>query len=53
MQKGELLDHLIVINEAHLRRVMRDCISYYRADRIHDSLEEDTLERRPIISKPC
>ncbi len=49
----ELLDHLIVLNEAHLRRLMRDYISYYHADRTHDSLEKDAPERRPITSKPC
>jgi putative transposase len=49
--RKELLDHLIVVNEAHLRCLMRDCISYYRADRIHDSLEKDTPAMRPVSSK--
>jgi len=51
--RRELLDHLIVVNEAHLRRLMRDYISYYHADRIHDSLEKDAPARRPVTSKPC
>jgi len=51
--RRELLDHLIVINEAHLRRLMRDYISYYHADRIHDSLEKDAPTHRPVTSKPC
>jgi putative transposase len=50
--RRELLDHLIVLNETHLRRLMQQYISYYHADRIHDSLEKDTPAVRPISSKP-
>ena len=46
------LDHLIVLNDVHLRRLIRDYISYYHADRIHDSLEKDTPVMRPVSSKP-
>jgi putative transposase len=48
----ELLDHLIVLDDIHLRRVIRDYISYYHADRIHDSLEKDTPAKRPVSVKP-
>jgi putative transposase len=51
--RRELLDHLIVFNEAHLRRLVRDYISYYHADRIHDSLEKDSPAHRYVASKPC
>jgi len=44
--RRELLDHVIVLNENHLRRLLRDCIRYYHEDRIHDSLDKDTPERR-------
>jgi transposase InsO family protein len=50
--RRELLDHLIVLNEAHLRRMIRDYISYYHADRTHDSVEKDTPAARPVSSKP-
>jgi len=50
--RRELLDHLIVLDETHLRRVIRDYVSYYHADRIHDSLEKDTPSRRPVSIKP-
>src|SRR5262249_29761875 len=50
--RRELLDHLIVLNDVHLRRLIRDYISYYHADRIHDSLEKDTPSTRPVSSKP-
>lgn len=35
-------DHVIVLDERHLLRLMRDYVSYYHHDRIHDSLEKDT-----------
>jgi transposase InsO family protein len=50
--RRELLDHVIVLNEVHLRRLIREYISYYHADRIHDSLEKDTPAMRPVSSKP-
>ena len=50
--RREILDHVIALNEAHLRRLIRDYVSYHHADRIHDSLEKDTPQRRPIEPKP-
>ena len=50
--RRELLDHLIVLNDVHLRRLIRDYISYYHAHRIHDSLDKDTPVMRPVSSKP-
>src|SRR5215831_9664317 len=50
--RRELLDHVIVFNEVHLRGLIRDYISYYHADRIHDSLEKDTPAMRPVSAKP-
>ena len=38
----EILDHVIALNEQHLRRLIRDYVSYYHLDRIHDSLQRDT-----------
>ena len=46
--RRELLDHVIVLNEDHLRRLLRDYIRYYHEDRTHDSLDKDTPERRAI-----
>ena len=36
--RRELLDHVIPVNEEHLRRLVREYISYFHKDRIHDSL---------------
>ena len=46
--RRECLDHLIVRNEAHLRRVLQGYTSYYNATRTHLGLEKDSPNRRPI-----
>jgi hypothetical protein len=50
--RREILDHVIALNEEHLRRLICDYVSYYHQDRIHDSLEKDTPDRRPVEHKP-
>ncbi len=50
--RREILDHVIALNEPHLRRLIRDYVSYYHRDRIHDSLEKDTPNRQPVERKP-
>jgi putative transposase len=50
--RRELLDHVIVFNEDHLRRLIRDYISYYHEDRIHDSLEKNSPSQRAVSNKP-
>jgi hypothetical protein len=48
-----MLDHVIALNESHLRRLIRDYVNYHQDDRIHDSLEKDTPKRRPTEQKPA
>lgn len=36
--RTEYLDHIIVINESHLRRVLTEFADYYNRDRPHRSL---------------
>jgi len=50
--RRELLDHIIASNERHLLRLLRDYVSYYHQDRVHDSLRKDTPEGRAIERKP-
>jgi transposase InsO family protein len=38
----EILDHVIALNEEHLRRLIREYMNYHHDDRIHDSLDKDT-----------
>jgi hypothetical protein len=51
--RREILDHVIPLNEQHLRRLLRDYVNYYHDDRVHDSLEKDTPNRRPIEKRPA
>jgi transposase InsO family protein len=50
--RRELLDHVIPLNEHHLRRLLRDYVRYYHLDRTHDGLEKDTPDRRSIETNP-
>ena len=51
--RREMLDHVIPLNEQPLRRLVRDYVSYFHEDRIHDSLGKDTPNRRPVEMQPC
>jgi putative transposase len=48
--KRELIDHVIVLNEEHLRRLLRDYVRYYNADRVHTRIQ-DSPEGRAIESR--
>jgi hypothetical protein len=50
--RREVLDHIIPVNEEHLRRVTREYICYHHEDRVHDSLNKDTPSGRPIEPIP-
>ena len=51
-RRRELLDHIIAWNERHLVRLLRDYVSYYQQDRVHDSLGKATPGGRPVERKP-
>jgi putative transposase len=40
--RGDLLDHVIALNEAHLRRLLSDYVRYYHEDRTHLGLRKET-----------
>jgi transposase InsO family protein len=46
--KRECLDHVIVLNENHLRTIMTDYVSYYNKYRTHLGLNKDSPEGRPV-----
>jgi transposase InsO family protein len=50
--RRELLDHMIVLNESHLRRLVRDYLEFYHDDRIHDALKKDTPTLRVAQCRP-
>jgi putative transposase len=43
----DLLDHVIILNERHLRRLMSSYLLYYHQDRTHLGLAKDTPAGRP------
>jgi putative transposase len=46
--RRDLLDHVIVLNERHLKRLMAEYIGYYHEDRTHLGLAKDTPAQRPV-----
>jgi transposase InsO family protein len=46
--RRELLDHVIVINEGHLRRRLRSYFAYYNGSRTHLALAKDAPEPRTV-----
>jgi putative transposase len=46
--RRELLDHIIPLNEHHLRRLGRDYLGYYHDDRTHIGLNKATPANRAI-----
>jgi putative transposase len=46
--RRDLLDHMIVLNEQHLKRMLSEYIRYYHEDRTHLGLAKDTPTGRPV-----
>jgi putative transposase len=44
--RRDLLDHVIPLNERHLRRLLSEYVRYYHTDRTHLGLEKDTPNQR-------
>jgi putative transposase len=44
--RRELLDHVIVLNEQHLQRLLHEYVDYYNSERIHISLRDSPNGRR-------
>ena len=47
--REECLDRLIILNERHLHRVLKEYIAYYNTRRPHQALQQDS----PLGLKPC
>jgi transposase InsO family protein len=45
--RRECLNHVIVMNEWHLRRILKSYMGYYHRSRTHLSLNKDAPESRP------
>ena len=47
--RRECTDHVIVTGAAHLRRVLREYVAYYNADRTHVALDKDSPATRLVL----
>ena len=46
--RRECLDHVVVLNEPHLRRLLSGYLIYYHSARTHLSLDKDAPEPRAV-----
>jgi putative transposase len=46
--RRECLDHIVVLNDAHLRRLRSHYLLYYHSARTHLALDKDAPEPRPV-----
>jgi hypothetical protein len=49
--RRDLLDHAIVVNDRHLKRLMNEYIRYYHDDRTHFALAKGTPAGREAANK--
>jgi len=49
--RRECLDHIVIFNERHLRRVLSSYVDYYQGTRTHLSLDKDCPDSRPIMPR--
>ncbi len=49
--KREIVDHMIVFNQNRLRRLLRDYVGYYNAERVHTVIR-DAPDGRAIQTRP-
>ena len=50
--RRELLDHVVVLGERRLKRLLSEFIDYYQTDRTHLALKKDSPVGRPIELRP-
>jgi len=46
--RRDCLDHVIVLGEGHLRRILKSYLDYYHRIRTHSGLAKDTPEPRAV-----
>ena len=49
--RRECLDHIVVFNERHLRRILLWYVDYYHRTRTHLALDKDCPDSRPIMPR--
>ena len=48
--RRECLDHVIILNHRHLRRMLRAYLAYYHRSRTHLGLSKDAPDGRPACA---
>ena len=51
--RSECLNHVIIFNARHLRRLLKEYVEYYNADRCHLALNKDSPVGRTVQVKPA
>ena len=51
--RRDLLDHAIVLDDKHLRRLLSEYLGYYHRDRTHLGVEKDAPVARPVELRPA
>ena len=51
--RRECLDHVIILNHRHLRRMLRAYLAYYHRSRTHLGLSKDAPDGRPACVAPA
>ena len=51
--RRDLLDHAIVFDGEHLRRLLSEYLAYYHGDRTHLGVEKDAPVARPVELRPA
>ncbi len=51
--RRECLDHLLVLSEAHLRRILREYVTYFNGARPHQGIGQQIPEGRPAYRPPA
>jgi putative transposase len=50
--RRELLDHVVILGEDHLRRLLREYVEYNNADRVHTVITDTPAGRMSEIKPP-
>ena len=50
--RRECREHFLILNEAHLRRLLRGYCSYYNTARPHQSLDNNSPQPRVVEPRP-
>ena len=50
--RRDCLNHVIVLNEKHLKQILSSYFEYYHYDRTHCGLDKDTPIARPMQHRP-